>query len=246
MAEDLFKKWEGYYTIGHAKDKLMTLGANVPIPTIRNWSNELHQLQVHTLPRNQRGERIYSEIDIQILQFIYEAKKRFGTNMTMDAIASMIQSDEKFINHLSFDPTDGGQSDPGNALVVAEHRLKEIVRAELEELTSIKQQMLTAQEEMREAKEQYEKQLLLLPDPSEEKRQRNKEMRNLLLEKITTNRKIERRLTEKAEREWGLSPKKKGFLFKTEDLVAKAAFIKEYVDKHFDEELRKEFEEENG
>ncbi|MFC5402440.1 hypothetical protein [Cohnella soli] len=246
MSDDVFKKFEGYHTIGAARERLLSMGANEPIPTIRNWSNDLHQLQVHTLPRNQRGERIYSEIDIQILLFIHEAKKRFGKNMTMDAISTMIQSDERFSKHLNYDPTDGGQTDPGTGLIASEHRIKEIIRSELEELNLVKEQMLRAQEELKSAKENYENQRLLLPDPAEEKRQRNIEIRTMLFDQLTTQKKIERRLADRAAKEWALNPKKKGFIFKSEDIEAKTTFIKEYVDSHFDEELKKEYEENNG
>lgn len=238
MENDMFKKWEGYLTIGSAKEKLQNLGANVPIPTIRNWVNELHQLQVHTLPRNQRMERIFSETDVQILLYVFEAKKRFGNNLTMEAIVAMIQDHDKLKDHLNYDPTDGGQSDPGG-LAVSEHRIRELLRSEMNEM---KQDLIKAKEIYETAAAKLETQLLMLPDPEVEKSQRTVEMRTLIFDARATERKVRSRLKERAEGEWAKNPVKRGLIFKSEDLGAKTIFIESYIEKHIDDEIKKEAE----
>jgi len=240
---ETFEKYEGYVTIGMAHEKIKKDGITIPIPTMRNWVNDLHQLKIHTIPRNTRGERIFSENDTQILKFIYEAKQKFGNNLTMTAIGTMIS--DKFAQTLHYDPNFDNTDDGVSMPVLSEERLREFLRAELQELQMLKL-------EMNKAKEFYEERLSLLPSPEEEERikeeeirQRKLEIRQSELDGALVENRVRRRLREKAEAIWKQNPKTVGLLFKREDTAAKLEFIQQYELDHFDEELKKEFELEN-
>lgn len=260
-SQDVLKQYEGYYTIGMVQSKLKEMGADIPIPTIRNWANELHQLQVHTLNRSSlRGERIFNELDLEIIKFIYDAKKRFGNSMTMVAICTMIQEQDRFKQHLSYNPTDSDVNVSESGVpVIAEHKLREYLRDELKEISSLKS-------ELNELIKNYQDQILLLPNYEEEREQRKKDTEELLtmalndtkllveqkrtreLETRTAivNGKIEERriiakLRKKAEDEWSRNPVKTGLFIKKEDQAAKLLFIEKYIDEHL-EEAYKEIE----
>lgn len=250
------KNYEGYHTIGQAATKLKEQGIEIPIPTIRNWVNEMHQLQFHTLKRsNVRGERIFFDLDIEIIRFIYEAKKKFGNSLTMIAICTMIQEQERFKAHLEYNPTDSDlTSGETGAPVLTEHRLREYLKAELDELNRLKEEMI-------QAKLHYEEQLRLLPDATEEKEKRIKEIEETVFAEELLNKQKEERLIEtrtaivnaqikertiraklrvRAEEEWSKNPVMKGFLLKKEDTAAKLLFIDKFIDKNYEKEITKD------
>jgi hypothetical protein len=236
---DQFEQYEGYVTIGSAHEKMKKEGITIPIPTMRNWVNDLHQLKVHTIPRNQRGERIFNDKDIAILRFIHDAKQKFGNNLTMPAIATMIV--EKFSEIIYYDPNFDNNDEGAGLPVLSEERLRDFLRQELQELQTLKS-------EMEQAKENYENRLRLIPSPEEEvrlrkeeKEQNKLEMRQLSLDSSFARNRVRKRLRERAVELWKANPKKTGLLFKKEDTAAKLEFIQQYELDHFDEEMKKEF-----
>lgn len=251
---DQFEQYEGYVTIGMAQDKLKKMGKTIAIPTMRNWVNDMHQYKTHTIPRNSRGERIFSEQDLEIIGFIYDAKQRFGNNLTMQAICTMIQ--ERFAEHLHYDPNFDSDEAGGSAPVLSEHRLREFLKDELLVLEQLKQEMLAARdaytqklELMPSAEEEAEKaeslkreieENVLKSLPSAE--ERAIELRTYTLDKSTTENRVRKRLRQQAEALWAQNPKKVGFLVKREDIAAKLEFIQQYELDHFEEEIKKEYE----
>ncbi|RUS44955.1 hypothetical protein [Cohnella sp. AR92] len=237
---DQFEQYEGYVTIGIANEMLKKESVTIPVPTMRNWVNDLHHLKVHTIPRNQRGERIFSLKDIEILRFIYEAKQRFGNNITMQAIGTMIV--EKFPQHLHYDPNfDSEEDGVGGLPVLAEDRLREFLRKELQEIQTIK-------EEMNEVIDSYKQRLSLMPSPEEEARMKEEErirliteMRQNDLNRMFTEDRVRQRLRAKATELWNQNPKKIGVFKKKEDTAAKLEFIKKYEDENFQDEIKKEY-----
>lgn len=233
--KDQYEEYRGFLTIGLANEKLKKEGLDIAIPTMRNWVNDLHQLQIHTIPRNSRGERIFSELDIEIIRFIKRAKVEFTNNLTMQAIGNMLQSQEIFKDHLHYDPNDNEVSSE-MSLTTSEARLKELFKNELEELREMKY-------EMKELKESYESRLELLSSPEDDKKQRALEYRQYLLDKSFTENKIRRRLREEAIVEWRKNPKTTGIFVKKEDAAAKIDFIDEYISSRIEKEMLKEFGE---
>ncbi|MEF2246407.1 hypothetical protein [Paenibacillus sp. IITD108] len=233
VEHDHLKQYEGFYTIGDVHTKLLEMGINKPVPTIRNWVNDLHQFQVHTLGRNSRGERIFKTSDIEIIRFIAEAKNRFGNNLSMATICQMIVENEAFKEHLFYDPNDGNTSGESNAPALPEHRIREYLKQELEEISKIKEEML-------EMKNNYELQLKQLPSPEKEKEERAIEFRTMILDRNALERRVRTKLREEAIKEWDKNPIKKGFLIKSEDTAAKILFIDKFIDEHFEERLKGE------
>ncbi|WP_240420381.1 hypothetical protein [Paenibacillus periandrae] len=230
---DHFEQYEGYVTIGIAHERMKKGGINIPIPTMRNWVNELHQLKIHTIPRNTRDERIFSKEDIEIIRFISEAKQRFGNNITMQNIGSMLL--ENFSQHLHYDPNDSQEQQQGIIPILSEERLKDFLKTELQEINLLKL-------EMEQSKTKYEEMLRLMPDPIEEEKQRKKELRQHDLDRSFTENRVNKRLREKAEAVWNKNPKKIGVIFKKEDTAAKLEFIELYKLEHYEEEMKKEYD----
>ncbi|NHN33364.1 hypothetical protein [Paenibacillus agricola] len=250
---DHFELYEGHVTIGIAHEKMKKAGISIPIPTLRNWVNDLHLLKIHTIPRNTRDERIFSKEDIDILRFIAEAKQRFGSNVTMQTIGTMLL--ENFSQHLHYDPHDSNL-EHGITPILSEERLKDFLRAELQEISTLKL-------EMEQSKAKYEEMLRLMPDPVEEAErlkneihqqvvslmpdpkaealQHKMELRQHDLDRSFTENRIQKRLREKAEEIWNRNPKKTGFIFKKEDTAAKLEFIELYKLDHYEEEMKKEY-----
>ncbi len=228
-----FNQFDGFYTIGDVQTKLKEdYGITKPIPTLRNWVNDLHQHQIHTLPRNSRGERIFRDKDIDILRYISEAKQRYGNNLSMAAICQNIAESEVFKDHLNYDATDGGEG-AASMPTLPEHRIREFLKGELDEIKKI-------QEELIKTKSDYESKLLLLPDPETERLERMVEVRTIIHNRSSLERRVRVKLREKAEQEWNKNPVKRGILFKTEDTAAKVLFIEKYIDEHMDSALEAE------
>jgi len=232
-SKNQFEEYKSHLTIGLANEKLKQEGMEIAIPTMRNWVNDLHQLQIHTIPRNARGERIFSSTDIEIIRFIKKAKTEFTNNLTMQAIGNMIQSQEIFKDHLHYDPNDN-EIPSEMSLSLSESRLKELFKNEMEELKEMKHQL-------NELKENYETRLELMPNPEEDKKQRALEYRQYLLDKTFAENKVRRRLRDAAIEEWRKDPKTTGIFIKREDAALKSDFIELYISTHFEEEMLKEY-----
>ncbi|WP_336788354.1 hypothetical protein [Paenibacillus sp. MMO-177] len=243
MSEMDFQKWDGFLTIGSVREKLMDEGITIPTPTIRNWVNELQELKVHTIPRNARQERVFSKNDIEIIKFIYQAKKRFG-NPNMDGIAAMIQ--EKFAGSLNYDPSEES-GEEGVSFALMEQRLKESIRTEVEQLYALREEVKKELADLtnfkRNMEGNYEKQVqLLMPNPEEEKKARAVETRTAILNERSAERRVRQRLQQQAEDLWKQNPQKKGIIFKSEDMAAKIMFVQAYIDKRLEDEMKKEYE----
>ncbi|MBN8202550.1 MerR family transcriptional regulator (plasmid) [Cytobacillus firmus] len=75
-----------FITLGDAADRL-----GVPASTLRNWTDQLEQFEVHYVKRNNRNERIYYDDDLQIFKFIQDLKDEHGRRTTMKDIAAMLK-----------------------------------------------------------------------------------------------------------------------------------------------------------
>lgn len=74
-----------FVTLGDASERL-----KVPSPTLRNWTDQLEEFNVHFVKRNNRNERIYYDNDLEIFSFVRDLKKEHGRKTTMKDLAAMI------------------------------------------------------------------------------------------------------------------------------------------------------------
>lgn len=75
-----------FVTLGDASERL-----NVPSPTLRNWTDQLEELDVHYVKRNQRNERVYYDNDIEIFEWLRDLKKEYGRKTTMKDLTNVMR-----------------------------------------------------------------------------------------------------------------------------------------------------------
>ncbi|WP_162551239.1 MerR family transcriptional regulator [Paenibacillus tepidiphilus] len=258
-----YQHLDGTVTIGVAHELLKKENLTVPITTLRNWVNELHQMKVHTVPRNPRGERVFSDKDLEILKFIADLKKRFGNNISMQQIGSKIL--EVFSDFVSYDPSDDSEYEGKSLAFNSVDKLKEFLSEEIQQLLTLKEEFQQQKEELEEERrrfnyskgveitklrELFEEKILLLPDPEEEKRKREEDLQQVKIEMRSQNlnrslleNRIRKKLREEAEKTWSDNPQKTGIIFKKENFALKEAFIQNYIIENFESEINKAFEE---
>lgn len=82
-----------FVTLGDASERL-----DVPSPTLRNWTDQLEEFNLHFVMRNNRNERIYYDTDIDIFQYIKGLKQEYGRKTTMKDIVNMLRNmEDRFI-----------------------------------------------------------------------------------------------------------------------------------------------------
>lgn len=74
-----------HITISDASKEL-----NVPPPTLRLWTKQLEEYEVHYVKRNNRDERIYDSEDIKIFAYLRDLKSEHGRKTTTKDLAYMI------------------------------------------------------------------------------------------------------------------------------------------------------------
>ncbi|MDY7043665.1 MerR family transcriptional regulator [Virgibacillus sp. M23] len=74
-----------FVTLGDASTRL-----DVPSATLRHWTDQLEQFEVHYVMRNNRNERIYYDNDIQIFKYLKDLKAEYGRRTTTKDLAYMI------------------------------------------------------------------------------------------------------------------------------------------------------------
>lgn len=74
-----------FITLGDASDRL-----NVPSATLRFWTDQLEEYNVHYVLRNNRNERIYYDSDLKIFEFLRDLKAEYGRRTTTKDLAYMV------------------------------------------------------------------------------------------------------------------------------------------------------------
>lgn len=222
---------QAHWTLGKAAEHLQEQGMDVPVTTLRGWFNELHKHRIHTLSRNDRKDRVLNERDLKIAEFIYEAKKQYGNQITMKTIGEQIAS--KFDVFYTNDEDD----DKFQLEVFEENRLKEFINLAItEKVESLKLELV------KEYDEKYQQQLALMPSEKTLKEERLLEAKTMTYNLWLTEKKIRKILEQEALEKWNANPVKTGFLIKKEDLHRRAEFIQQYIDEHLPERLKEAFE----
>lgn len=74
-----------FVTLGDAAERL-----DVPSATLRFWTDQLEDLDVHYVMRNNRNERIYYETDLKIFAFLRDLKNEYGRKTTTKDLGYML------------------------------------------------------------------------------------------------------------------------------------------------------------
>lgn len=75
-----------FITLGDVSNRI-----DVPSPTLRHWTDQLEEYEVHFTLRNNRNERIYNSDDILVFMFLKQYKEEFGRRTTTKDLARMLQ-----------------------------------------------------------------------------------------------------------------------------------------------------------
>lgn len=74
-----------FVTMKIAKDHIKR-----PEATVRLWVDQLEKFEVHYFMRNDAGERIFYENDLEILVYVNKLKKEYGRSVRMENLAHMV------------------------------------------------------------------------------------------------------------------------------------------------------------
>lgn len=199
---------------------------NLHINTVDGWFKRLESDRIHYINRTEdTNEKIYDELDLKIALFI---KKRREEKWSLTAISNDLHN---FFELRAF---------PKNEVISEQHVVNiEDVKVQItKELRKTFEEIATTK--LEEMKNHYEKMIHSLPKPpslEEQKEQRFQEM--------VIRRRVESKLEQEANLEWSKLPdterlKKVGLFRKETDIEKRNQFVRTYVDKHFEDLLRKE------
>jgi DNA-binding transcriptional MerR regulator len=208
--------------------------------TLRSWSIRLEAIGIQ-FERNDAKRRIYYEKDVRALE---NMKELLALQQPLDDVAKIIA--EKIENGTF----DNAQME-NNGSITIKHDfsvIEENNALSVEELKKLMTELAAAAAQTaatKAADERFqtyqEQQQRLLPSPEEERRKKFDEM--------MLHRRIERRLQDQARQEWEKLPESertlKAGLFglkRIENAGKRQDFIKEYVDRHYETELRQELD----
>ncbi|HDR8454005.1 TPA: MerR family transcriptional regulator [Bacillus cereus] len=74
-----------FITLGDASSRL-----DVPAPTLRHWTDQMEEFNVHYVLRNNRNERIYEESDVKVFEILRDLKSEYGRRTTTRDLGYMI------------------------------------------------------------------------------------------------------------------------------------------------------------
>lgn len=80
-----------FITLGDASERL-----DVPSPTLRNWTDQLEEFDIHFVMRNNRNERIYYDTDLEIFGFLRDLKQEHGRRTTTKDLGYMMREMDRF------------------------------------------------------------------------------------------------------------------------------------------------------
>ncbi|WP_445491590.1 MerR family transcriptional regulator [Niallia sp. 03133] len=194
--------------------------------TIDGWFKALENKKIHYVNRTEdTNEKVYDELDLKIAVFI---KKRREEKWSLTAIY------EDLHNH--FDLRMFPVNEVGQVSFVGD---METLKKQLsEELKKSFEQIAAAQVE--ELKKHYNTLIEEIPKlPSLE------EQKEIRFQEMVVRRRVEAHLEKEALQMWSTKPeeervKKVGLFRKEEDIDKRSFFVKEYVNKHYEEKLKEE------
>lgn len=208
------------------EDLNLTLEQSIHTNTINGWFKRLEENHIHYINREeQTNEKVYDEFDFEIALFI---KKKRDEKWSLSAIERELQD---CFDLRPFPIEEEKFSPPADNIELLRKQLTEEMRKSFEEMSVAK---------IEEVKNQYEAILHTLPKPVSKEELREQRFQSLVL-----HRRVESKLEEEAAMEWTKMPdserlKRVGLFRKDVDIEKKNDFIRSYVNKHFEEYLKKE------
>lgn len=199
--------------------------------TIDSWFKEMESKGVHFVNMNERKEKVYDELDLEIALFIKE--KRKDNEYTIPGAVEAVR--EEFAGRLRVDIIRDNDEKQLMPLDELKKEFMAMVNQEVEKRMQAREQEL----EKRIQSQMQQQLLLTAPDPQEERAKKTDYM-------ITMNR-IQAKLKREAIDEWNRLPEdermvRMGFLKlqRVENSSKRQEFIDEYVGKHFEDRIRSE------
>lgn len=192
--------------------------------TVDRWFKELEEKHIHTVSRTEYGEKVYDQLDLDIALYIREKRDQ---KWALDGIFHELPKHFELRIFLN-------ESDETNAPQVTDPKT---MRRELEKLVRE-----ITERQNREMKQQYEELLKRLPQPKTFQEERQERMTEMI-----TRRRIESQLRDEALNMWFTKPEEErkrrvGFFRKEEDHDKREQFVRDHINKHFEERLKKEFD----
>lgn len=191
--------------------------------TVDGWFRELeNERKLHYISRV-NDEKVYDELDLKIAEFIV---KRRESKWSLNAIFDDIP------NHFNLRPFPKEYEEQQKTTQIVDF---EKMRATLKnEMKEVFNELSVAQ--IKEQRKEIEK---LLPSREQERIDR--------INDIMAERKVTRILENEALEIWNEKPESKrkrkvGWFRKKEDIDKRNRFIKKYIDEHFEDCLKKEFD----
>ncbi|MFJ7747505.1 MerR family transcriptional regulator [Peribacillus sp. NPDC097295] len=201
---------------------------HVHINTVDGWFKRLEKGRIHYINRTmETKEKIYDELDLKIAIFI---KKRRGEKWAIPAISRDLP------NHFELRPFPVKEDKPAphvDDLESIKKQISEEVKRTYEELAAT---------QIKELQNQYNQLITSLPKPPSTEEKKNQSFQAMVIQ-----RKIESSLEEEAQVAWSKLPedqrlKRVGFFRKDIDLEKKDKFVRDYINEHFVDRLKKEME----
>lgn len=198
------------------------------INTVDGWFKKLEEERLHYISRTEEtNEKVYDQLDLAIAVYI---KQKRNDKWTLSSIFNHL-SDQFELREF---PVDSKETTSVSEVLDVSELKSQLVS----ELMRSMEEVAVAQ--IVEIKNHYEGLLKQLPKPkslAEEKEERFQEM--------VARRRVEVQLEEEASDLWTKQPdserlRKVGWFRQEEDLVKRDRFVKNYVNRYFDDRLRKE------
>lgn len=229
-------------------------GSTVHYNTVDSWFKKLEEKKIHYINRiEETDEKCYNQLDLEIALFIKDKREQ---KWSLNAIFGQIAE--------QFDTRPFPEPSTNDSQLLDLEAIKREIRTEMQkafeetaaaQMTEIKQQyeqlqkLLPSQNDIQNAveevsesqKKHYEELLQQLPKPKNIAEERHQRLTDMF-----TQRRVELALQKEALELWYKKPeeervKKVGWFRKAEDLEAKESFIKEYINKHFEQRMKQEY-----
>ena len=198
------------------------------VNTVYGWFKKLEEKRIHYISRTvDTNEKVYDELDLRIAVFI---KMKRNEKWALKAIFHEIRDE--------FDVRPFPDENMENTNVVHNSEADALNSTLFEELKSSLEEIAASQ--LSEVQNQYEEIIKKLPNPKnreEEREDRFKEM--------VARRRVEYQLEREAQMIWATKPEEErmekiSWFKKVEKQEERNLFIKEYIDKNFENRLRNE------
>ena len=208
--------------------KLTLKEEKLHVNTVYGWFKKLEEERIHYISRTvDTNEKIYDELDLRIAIFI---RMKRNEKWAVKAIFDEVKNE--------FDVRPFPVENMETTNVVHNSGTDALNSKLLEELKSSLKEIAAAQ--FSEVQSQYEEILKKLPDPKSREEERENRFKEMV-----ARRRVEYQLEREAQMIWATKPEEErmekiGWFKKVEKQEERDLFIKEYIDKNFENKLRKE------